>query len=152
MVAIAIILLVIFWHNFQPVEEPPLEIGVESDGMVEYRDQLLQKFNDLDESEQTPDKIQEIVDKTLSTEEGRARADKVYVAQISVLLNLGKYEEIVPVGKKVNVKTLNSSDRVGFYNAMGYVYAKLGDTAKTKEYRALAAQANREEFGGKGGK
>lgn len=119
-------------------EEIPIIAGSTSEDVNDYREALQVFF---DKSDEKVSAVEDIVQETLKTDNGKEYADQVRLAQLMLYMNQGLYQEALGVSGNVNPDRLDQKSKVIFYSMLYNMYIALGDSEKANEYSSLAYEA-----------
>lgn len=142
-----IVALVIALTTKPEVDAPTISGGTSED-VNNYRDILQDFFN-----KGGADGIQAVedaVNDTLNTENGREYENQVKLAEIIVLQNNGFYNEAIDKSKNIDMEKLDLDQKISFYGVLYYCSTMLGDNKAANEYFMKQYELSVEQ-GGEGG-
>ncbi len=114
-----LVMIIAGWMNQPKVEVPTIAGSTEQD-MIDYRDKLQGLFNQ-NVSSNTQDKLQEIqnaVNGTLKTPDGRQNENVVKLAQMIFLVNNQYYDEAAEIAKTFNPDELTIEQQINYYTVL----------------------------------
>ena len=136
----------------RPEPEAIAIAGGTTQDMVDYRDKLQNLFNQ-NVSGNSDDKlkeIQEAVDDTLSTTNGRRNENAVKIAQMLFLSSNWYYDEIEQIAETINPGELTLEQKSNYYDVLFAKAQSEGDYEKADELFEIVYQLS-QEIGGEGG-
>lgn len=134
-----LVVLIVFLINSQPKPEVVEIAGSSAQDIADYRD-ILNNFYNQDPYATTEDRIQNIeniVNGTLDSANGKDNSDAVLCAQAYLYYNNGLYQEVVNVGGRIDVGRLDDGQKANIYEAMANSYYMLGDQENADVYYSL---------------
>lgn len=138
---VGLVVLVINLINQRPEQKityTPEIAGSSEEDIAKYQDLLQQFFNEQQNSaasgqdgylsfSQLGANIDQVVQNTLDTSNGKANENAVLFAQLSFYSLNGFYSDVIKVASKINVDQLSDYQKVGYYNCVADAYNGLGD-------------------------
>lgn len=149
----------------------PTITGSSEEDIVSYRDQLQQFYNQKkdeqlgeDEVLYSPDlgmemtfeidpqvkqellnDVEQTVQNTLNTPNGRKNANAVLCAQAYLYYNNGYYQEVVDVLQQIDLEQLSNNVKINIYEVAANSYYLLGDEESANEYYDLLFSTQAED-------
>lgn len=133
-IGLIFIIIALVNRELEPDGTPTIAGGTAED-IVDYRE-ILQNFYNNSSSTQE-EKVQEVndfVQDTLSTSNGREYEREVKIAQAAMYMNNGLYFDAINTLDGVSADGLGLDQQQMYYNILYYCYACLGNYDKADEY------------------
>lgn len=133
-----VILIVVLINNQPKLDDVPTIAGNTTQDIVNYQQTLQNFYNNSDKPQE--EKVQEVdqfVQSTLSTGNGRRYEKEIRIAQAALYMNNGLYNDAIRVLDGVNPDGLGLDQQQMFYNILYYCYAAMGDYDKANEYTQI---------------
>lgn len=127
--------------------EVPTISGGTSEDINNYRDFLQDFFNKNDGNLSA---VEDAVNDTLDTDNGKEYADQVKLAEIFLLESNSYYSEALSKAQGINIDKLDLSQKISYYGVLYYCNTLLGNTEAANEYLKIQYDLSQEQ-GGEGG-
>lgn len=143
-----IVALIIAITTEPPAPDVPTIAGGTTEDISDYSD-VLQEFFNKDGGNNLA-AVEEAVNNTLGTNNGKEYADQVRLAELYILQNNGYYAEAVDKAQAINVDNLDLNQKISFYGVLYYCNTLLGNAEAANEYMKIQYELSQQQ-GGQGG-